>query len=196
MKHQKGILFVISGPSGCGKTTLCRKLLKRKPGLVRSVSLTTRPPRKQERQNRDYTYITKEEFEKEIEKKSLLEYAEIFGSYYGTPKKPVSAALKKGKDVILSIDIQGAAQIHKAFKKAVLIFILPPAFDDLKKRLIKRSSDSTGQIRKRLRTARREIKTAGTYDYVVINDDMKKATDSLIAIVAVERLKAKRRKTP
>lgn len=184
----------MSGPSGCGKTTLCRRLLRRDPNLVRSISLTTRLPRRDEKRNRDYIYITKEEFRKEVKRRGLLEHALVFGNYYGTPRKFVSNALNKGKDVILSIDVQGAAQIRRVFKEAVLIFILPPTFDDLKNRLVKRSSDNNKQVAQRLRIAHREIMLAATYDYTVVNDKMEKATGDLISIITNIRGRAKKRR--
>jgi len=184
----------MSGPSGCGKTTLCRRLLRRDPNLVCSISLTTRLPRRDEKRNRDYIYITKEEFRKEVKRRGLLEHARVFDNYYGTPRESVSNALNKGKDVILSIDVQGAAQIRRVFKEAILIFILPPTFDDLKKRLAKRSSDSDKQVAQRLRIAHKEIMLAATYDYVVVNDNMEKATGDLISIITDIRGRVKKRR--
>lgn len=185
--ERKGIIFVVSGPSGCGKTTLCRRLLRNKPGLVNSISATTRLPRKGERRDIDYTYISEKEFKARAKRKEFLEYARVFDSYYGTPKKRAIDTLKKGKDLLLCIDIQGAAQIKRAFKNAVFIFILPPAFADLKKRLLKRSSDNSAQIRRRLGIARREMLAINMYDYAVINDEMEKAAGTLTAIVTAER---------
>lgn len=185
--ERKSIIFVVSGPSGCGKTTLCRRLLKNKSGLANSISVTTRSPRRDERSDIDYLYISEKEFKAKLRKKEFLEYARVFGNYYGTPKKSVVDTLKKNKDVLLCIDIQGAAQIKGVFKDAVFIFILPPVFGDLKKRLLKRSSDNSLQIRRRLRIARREMRAINMYDYAVINDDMKEAGRRLSAIVTAER---------
>jgi len=151
-------------------------------------------PRRDEKRNKDYVYITKEKFRKEIKRRSLLEHARVFDNYYGTPREFVSNALNKGKDVILSIDVQGAAQVKRVFKEAVLIFILPPTFDDLKNRLVKRSSDSNKQVAQRLRIAHREIMLAATYDYAVVNDKMEKATGDLISIITNIRGRAKKRR--
>jgi guanylate kinase len=177
-----GRLFVISGPSGCGKTTLCEELLKKSPGLLRSVSCTTRPRRKGEKEGTDYFYSTVPQFEKGIEQKRFLEHARVFGNYYGTPKKFVLAKLKRGRNVILNIDVQGAAQIKRAFKEAVLIFIMPPAMKELKKRLVRRSSEDRKEIRKRLRVARREMGAKGAYDFLVVNDKVETAVQELIDI--------------
>lgn len=189
---KKGTLFVISGPSGCGKTTLCRRLLKEKPDLISSISVTTRLPRKGERRNIDYIYITEKEFKKRLKKKGFLEYASVFGNHYGTPNRPVIDALEKGKDVLLNIDVQGAAQIKRTFKEAVFIFILPPAFGDLEERLLKRSSDTALQIKKRLKIAYLELRAIGRYDYAVVNDDMTEAAKRLVAIVTAERSRMRR----
>jgi len=191
VKKEKGLVFVISGPSGCGKTTLCRMLLKENLGLLSSTSLTTRAPRRGERREIDYIYVAEDEFKKGLKDKKFLEYAKVFGKYYGTPKKPVIDAIKKGKDIILSIDAQGAAQIKRAIKEAVLIFILPPSFDDLKKRLLKRSSETASQIKRRLRVAHNELRAMDMYDYAVINDDMKEALNYLSAIILAERCRIK-----
>jgi guanylate kinase len=185
----RGILFVISGPSGCGKTTLGKRLLSRISNLTNSVSATTRLPRKGEKKKIDYIYTTLKRFKQDIKKNRFLEYAKVFGNYYGTPKRFVLEKLNKGKDVLLSIDVQGASQIKKKFPKAVLIFIAPPTFSALKTRLLKRSSDSPQQIKKRLCVARRELKTMCAYDYVIINDKMAKATKELVAIVKAARCK-------
>jgi len=156
-------------------------------GLVNSVSVTTRPPRKGEKRNADYIYVTEEEFTRDLKRGRFVEYANVFGRYYGTPKAPLIKALSKGKDALLSIDVQGAAKIKKIFKGAIFIFILPPTFDDLKARLQKRSSDTPAQIRRRLRIARRELRAIDMYSYAVINDDKKKATDELVAIITAAR---------
>lgn len=189
---KRGIIFVVSGPSGCGKTTLCRRLLRNEPGLVNSTSVTTRLPRKGERRDIDYVYITEDEFKTRLKNREFLEYASVFGSHYATPKRPVTDALKKGKDVLLSIDVQGAAQVKRIFKDAVLIFILPPAFSDLEKRLSKRSSDSSAQIKRRLKIAHDELRAINMYDYAVVNDNMREATRRLTVIVTAERNRIRR----
>jgi guanylate kinase len=188
-KRKKGTLFVISGPSGCGKTTLCNRLLSSKLGLVRSVSATTRQPRKGERNNIDYIFTTKERFLDDASKNSFLEHAEVFGNYYGTPRSFVMRNINQVKDVLLSIDVQGAAQIKKAFKDAVLIFIMPPTLKALKSRLKKRASDSKSQISKRLHTACSELEAIDRYDYVVVNERIQKAAADITAIIRSVRHK-------
>ncbi|NQT91030.1 MAG: guanylate kinase [Candidatus Omnitrophica bacterium] len=184
-----GTIFIVSGPSGSGKTTLCKGLLKKRRSMLSAPSMTTRAPRKGEKKNIDYIFVSETEFKKQLKEGGLLEHAVVFGNYYGTPKKPIADALKQGKDVLLSIDIQGAAQVKKAFKAAVLIFVLPPTFTDLKERLLKRSSDTAEQIRKRLRKARQELKAVDAYDHTVVNDDIKKAVERLYSIVAAATTK-------
>ncbi|NQT95448.1 MAG: guanylate kinase [Candidatus Omnitrophica bacterium] len=191
---REGILFVVSGPSGCGKTTLCKNLISRRLGLVHSVSATTRAPRKNERANVDYIYMTEIEFAKAVEKKEFLECAKVFDNYYGTPKQFVLEKIKTGQDVILSIDVKGASQIKETFKAAVLVFIMPPTFKDLEKRLSKRASEDTTEIKKRLNIAHAELKSVNKYDYIVINDDIGKATDKLVAVIKTERSRIERRR--
>jgi len=182
-----GTLFVVSGPSGCGKTTLCDKLLRTKLGLVRSVSVTTREKRGKEKNNKDYSYISIAGFKRQLAKGMFLEHAEVFGNYYATPRRFVERNLNINQDVLMNIDVQGAAQIKSKFKQAVLIFILPPTMEALKARLRKRSSDTTAQIRKRLVIARRELAAIKIYDYVVINDKIDKATCQLASIITAAR---------
>lgn len=191
MTKKKGKLFIISAPSGCGKTTLCNSLLKRMPGLTRSVSLTTRPPRENERNGRDYFFVTKKEFEKKVKRKNLLEWAVNFGSYYGTPKAKVLRLLQKGKDVVLLIDVKGAMKVKKLYAKGVFIFILPPSISDLRRRLRKRKTDSSREISKRIKIAKREISYLPKYTYTIVNDNLKKAIDRLKAIIIAERCKVK-----
>jgi guanylate kinase len=182
-----GRLFVVSGPSGCGKTTLCAKLLQRDTGLVRSVSVTTRKPRGNEQRNKDYIYISKAEFKRRLQKGMFLEYAEVFGNYYATPKSFIYKTIKRGKDILLNIDVQGAAQIKNSIKTAVLIFIVPPSMKVLKQRLMGRLTDSHMQIQKRLAIAAQELGTINQYDYYVVNDKLKEAIGQLKHIIAAAR---------
>ena len=184
-----GKLYVVSGPSGCGKTTLCAKLLKKELGLTRSVSVTTRIPRAGEKRNRDYIFNTKELFLKDVKNKRFLEYAKVFGNYYGTPKKFVLEMLKKNKDILLNIDVQGAAQIKRNFKEAVLIFILPPSLKVLYKRLQTRSTDTKKEVEKRLEAAEKELNAVNVYDYIVLNDKLSAATKDIVAIIKADRCK-------
>lgn len=183
-----GKLFVVSAPSGTGKTTLCNKLLKeRLPNLVKSISVTTRKSRQGEINGIDYEFISKEEFLKRKRKGAFLEHAKVFGNFYGTPKRFIVDNIKKGKSVLLSIDVQGAMQIKKKMpKKTVFIFVMPPSFDELKRRLQKRSTDNRQQVAKRLRLARKEISCVDRYDYVVLNDKVTKALKRLKAIINLE----------
>jgi guanylate kinase len=191
MAKKKGKLFIISAPSGSGKTTLCQKLVKRMPYIVRSISLTTRPPRKGEKEGRDYYFVTRQEFEKQKRRKNLLEWAKNFGYYYGTPKDKVLKLLAGGTDVILAIDVKGAMKIKKLYPKGVFIFILPPSMPELRNRLRKRRRDISLEIDKRMKVARRELSYLPRYTYAVVNDNLKKATDRLEAIITTERGKIK-----
>ena len=186
---KRGKLYVVSGPSGCGKTTLCAKLLKKELGLTRSVSVTTRIPRAGEKRNRDYIFHTKEFFLNDVKKKRFLEHAKVFGNYYGTPKKFVLEMLKKNKDILFNIDVQGAAQIKRNFKEAVLIFILPPSLKVLYKRLQTRSTDTKKEVEKRLKIAEKELKAVNVYDYIVLNDKLSAATKDIVAIIKADRCK-------
>ena len=190
-KHLKkrGKLYVVSGPSGCGKTTLCAKLLKKDLGLTRSVSVTTRIPRAGEKRNRDYIFDTKELFLNDVKKKRFLEHAKVFDNYYGTPRKFIVDTLKKNKDVLLNIDVQGAAQIKNNFNEAVLIFILPPSLKALYKRLQNRSTDTKKEVKKRLEVAGKELNAINMYDYIVLNDKLSAATKDIVAIIKADRCK-------
>ncbi len=184
---RNGILFIISAPSGSGKTTLCNKLVHSLTGLSRSISMTTRPPRNGERDGTDYIFIEKEEFIKRQKKNEFLESAKVFGEYYGTPKRYVKHLLKKGQDVLLSIDVQGAMKIKKLKAKSVYIFILPQSMSQLRERLMHRSTDSKKEIAKRLSIAKKELSYLPRYDYVVINNILESALENLRSIVIAER---------
>ncbi len=188
---KSGRLFIVSAPSGTGKTTLVERLLRRKKRLIRSVSVTTRLPRRGEKDGRDYYFVTKKEFLRRRRKGEFLEWARVFGQYYGTPKKFVEEAIGKGKDVIACLDVQGATQVKKKWPRANLIFILPPATEELIQRLNKRKTDSTRQINKRIKMARWEMYQARGYDYRIVNDQLSKAVESLRSIVDVRQKKEK-----
>jgi len=189
MAKRKGKLFIVSAPSGSGKTTLCERLIKRMPHIVRSVSFTTRLPRKNEKDGRDYIFVTKKEFEKEIRRKNLLEWARNFGYYYGTPKDRVLKLLARGTDVILAIDVKGAMKVKRLCPKGIFIFILPPSMAELRNRLKRRKTDGYSEISKRMQAAIREFSYLPKYTYSVVNDNLEKATDKLEAIVMAERCK-------
>ena len=182
-----GRLFIVSAPSGTGKTTLVGHLLRRNKRLVRSVSVTTRPLRKGERQGRDYYFVTKEEFLRRRRRGDFLEWAAVFGHYYGTPRRFVEEKIIRGKNVIACLDVQGAKQVKKKWPEAVLIFILPPKIKDLLERLKKRRTDSAQQIRTRLKIAKWEISQKKLYDHEVINDRLSRALKVLSAIVRTEK---------
>lgn len=192
--RKKGILFIISAPSGSGKTTLCTRLVESVEGLYRSISMTTRSPRPGEKDGMDYIFIDKEEFIKRQKKKEFLEWANVFGEYYATPKKYIMHMLKKNSDVLLSIDVQGAMKIKRLGREACYIFILPPSMKMLKERLINRSTDTERAVKDRLKVARREISYCHKYDYIVVNNRLESALDSIRAIITAERCRTWRRK--
>lgn|SRR5579885_678599 len=180
-------VFIISAPSGSGKTTLVERLLRDVPGLHFSVSYTTRQPRGQEQNGREYCFVTREQFEQMIQHNDFLEWAEVFGNYYGTAKHFLDDARRMSKDLLLDIDVQGARQVKETIREAVSIFILPPSRDILETRLRKRSEDSEEVIRKRLRTAGNEVYGYEQYDYILINDQLEGSAERLKAIVLTER---------
>ena len=192
-EKKTGNLIVISGPSGAGKDTVVKKLLETNSNIELSVSMTTREPRKGEKEGVDYFYVSNEEFQKQIDEGNLLEYANVFGSnYYGTPKDKVLNNIKKGKDVILVIDIQGAIQVKEAMPESIFIFIMPPSMKELKKRLIERDTESSEKILERFKTAYKEINEATKYNYVVINDQVEKAAKKIECILEAEKCRVDR----
>jgi guanylate kinase len=187
-----GILFIISAPSGSGKTTLVDALRQYVPNLDFSISYTTRQPRGSEQQGREYHFIARAEFEEMIRKGEFLEYAEVFGNYYGTAQSVLADAARRGNDVLLDIDVQGERQVKRKMPDAVSIFVLPPSRAELESRLRKRSIsenvNSEEVIRRRLDTARKEIENYPNYDYILINDRLEQSVDELQAIVLGERI--------
>lgn len=191
---RRGLMFVLSSPSGAGKTTLTRLLVQKEENIDLSISVTTRPRRPSEVDGVHYHFLTREEFEKMRDAGELLEWAEVHGNYYGTPAKPVEKALAKGKDVLFDIDYQGTRQLYKkAASDVVSIFVLPPSITEMKKRIRRRATEDNAAIRKRLETAKQELKRWGEYDYVVINDDLDAAFADIHAILSAERMKRVRR---
>ena len=187
MIKRRGLLIVVSGPSGAGKVTICENLLRTKEYIHPSVSTTTRKPRTGEVPGVDYNYISKEEFEKKIENDDFLEYAQVYDNYYGTPREFVIEKLAKGEDVLLEIDIQGALQVRNKFPEGVFVFILPPSMKELKNRIINRGSETKESLEKRFTSAFKEIKFLKKYDYFIVNDKVKKATDTLVSIIEAEK---------
>lgn len=180
-------VFIISAPSGSGKSTLVDRLLKDLGGLRFSVSYTTRNSRGIEQNGREYYFVSRGEFEAMIEQDALLEWAEVFGNYYGTARRFLEEARQHGQDLLLDIDVQGAAKVRGRIPGAISIFILPPSRAEMEARLRKRGQDSEEVIAKRLRDARREIQNVGQYDYVLINDQLDRSAECLCAIVVSER---------
>ena len=178
----KGRLFVISGPSGTGKGTICKELIK-DDKIRLSVSMTTRKPREGEVHGVSYYFATKEDFLQKIDAGGFLEYAEVFGNYYGTPKMEVLELLDKGMDVLLEIDVQGALQIKDVYPEAVLVFILPPSMEELRARLTGRATETQDVVERRLGEAAKEISYVKQYDYAVINDDLDEAIDNVKMVI-------------
>ena len=192
--QRRGLLLVMSSPSGAGKTTLSRRLLAKDPTITMSVSVTTRSPRPGEVDGKDYHFISHEEFRRLRDRDDLLEYAEVFGNFYGTPKRLVVEALQAGRDVLFDIDWQGTQQLAQAMEDdLVRIFILPPAAEELRLRLIKRAQDSASTVAKRMAKAADEISHWPEYDYVIVNEDIETASRQIDAILTAERLKRRRR---
>jgi len=176
----KSKLIVVSGPSGSGKTTVCRGLLKKIPGLQRSISYTTRPKRPGEKNGKDYFFISRNDFENRIKENRFLEYAVVFGNYYGTDKDWV---LSQKTNILLSIDVQGAAQIKKNYPNSVLLFLMPPTMKALEERLKIRATDKQDEISKRLDKAKEEIAQAPNYNYTIINDKIEETVERIKAII-------------
>ncbi|GLI50320.1 guanylate kinase [Tepidanaerobacter syntrophicus] len=191
---EKGLLIVVSGPSGVGKGTLCNALVKNIDNLFISISATTRPPRTGEVNGVNYIFMNQENFEEKIEEGQFLEWAKVYNNYYGTPKEFVVEKLKEGKDVILEIDIQGAAQVKKNCPNGVFVFIAPPSLEELRKRIINRGTDNEESINLRLKSAKEEMRASFDYDYVIINDDLDKAVLKLQSVILAERCKVSRNK--
>jgi guanylate kinase len=179
-----GQLVIISGPSGVGKSTICGKLVERLDNVYLSVSTTTRPIKPGEQNGRDYWFVSRDEFERQLIAGNFLEYAQVFGNFYGTPKDKTETALKQGKIIILEIDVQGAVQVKKLYPDAKLIFILPPKHTELEKRINGRGRDEEKDIKKRLAGAGVEIAAAWRYyKYMVINDDLDQAVNETVEII-------------
>jgi guanylate kinase len=188
----RGQLFIVSAPSGTGKTTLVERLVQGAPGLRMSRSYTSRPARSGEQDGVDYNFITREQFEKMVHEGQFLEWADVFGNYYGTAAADTEALLTRGEDVVLVIDVQGARQVRSRGIETIGIFVLPPSAAVLEQRLRGRSKDSEEQIRRRLQVASDEVSEYAQYEYVVINDEIEAAVGRLQAIVGAERARVKR----
>lgn len=187
------MLFVVTGPSGSGKSTIVHHVLSDLRNVQFSVSHTTRPKRSSEEDGREYYFVSDKEFEGMIARKKFVEWAVVHGHYYGTSKKEVEDKRER-KDVILDVDVQGAAQIRKKYKKAVFVFVLPPRFQELKRRLEERGADSPAVIRQRLRDAKKEIREYVHFGYIVVNDRLDKAVLELESIILSARCRLEVRK--
>jgi len=192
--ERRGLLLVLSSPSGAGKTTLSRRLLSRDPSISMSVSVTTRARRPGESDGVDYHFIDRRRFDAMAEAGELIEWAEVFGNGYGTPRAPVERALAEGRDMLFDIDWQGTQQLSQALEDdLVRVFILPPSAEELRERLLMRAQDSSAVVAKRMAAAEQEISHWPEYDYVIVNDDLDASDRAIDAILAAERLKRKRR---
>ncbi len=190
-----GCLFIISAPSGTGKTSLVKALLQADPDLSLSISHTSRPPRAEEINGRDYHFVSEATFRQMLIRGEFLESAEVYGNLYGTSQKWILEAMKSGRDILLEIDCQGAKQVRQIFPQAVGIFILPPSAETLEIRLKKRGQDNIDVIQKRLTAAREEVSHVSEFDYVIINNKLEEALGDLTCIVRAERLRKDRQLT-
>ena len=192
MNKPKGLLLVVSGPSGAGKGTICGLLRKALPDLAYSVSVTTRAPREGEVDGKDYFFKTVSQVKDMIFRGELLEYAQVYGNYYGTPKPYVMGLLNEGRDVLLEIDVQGALQIKKVFPDRVFVFDVPPTLSELRARIYNRGKDTEEVIEKRLKEATHELRYASKYDYIIVNDIAEKAAGRVLTLLEAERYRAGR----
>jgi guanylate kinase len=190
----KGNLIVMSAPSGSGKTSLANRALEEIPKLKFSVSHTTRKPRPGEQDQVEYFFVSEKEFEEMIEQNTFLEHAQVYGNYYGTSRTFVDEQLSVGYDVLLDLDVQGAAQVKKSYPEAILVFVFPPSLEVLKERLKNRGLDDAGVIDKRLRIAKREIKCYTDYQYVIINREIEESLGELKSIIQVSGCRTEKRK--
>lgn len=192
MIRRRGTLFVVSAPSGAGKTTLCREVRERLPDLAYSVSYTTRTPRPGEQDGVDFWFVSEERFRALLSRHEFAEWATVHGNLYGTHATTLEAALAEGRDVLLDIDTQGAAQLRGRHPEAVLVFIVAPSMAELEQRLRERRSDARVEIDRRLARAREEVALWRKYDYLIVNRDVKEALEQLTAIVQAERCRVSR----
>ena len=186
----KGLAFVLSGPSGSGKDTVLARVRERMPELGFSISCVTRPRRGSDKEDGKYRFVSVAEFEAMRKENAFLEHNIFLGNYYGTPRRPVEEALDRGEDIVIEIDVNGAAQIRRSLPEAVSLFILPPSMEVLRARLLGRSTDSPEAAQKRLNEAIREIGCAKDYDYVIVNDDLDRAVEDVCSVIRAARLRS------
>ena len=183
----RGLLIVVSGASGTGKGTVCRKILDDLPEVAYSISATTRAPRPGEVDGKEYYFISRDEFKSWIADGKFLEYAEVYGNFYGTPLNKITERLNRGEDILLEIDVQGALNVKRKFPEGVYIFLLPPSLEELKRRIEGRGTENPESLARRLKNAVAEIKIGLEYDYVVVNDSIDAAAAQIKAILTAER---------
>ncbi len=188
----RGQIIVVSAPSGAGKTSICKKVLKQFPELCFSVSYTTRPPREGEEDGKDYRFISREEFKSRIEEGAFAEWAENYGHFYGTAKDKIDEVLENGQDILFDIDPQGAKQIKQKYEQGVFVFVLPPSIESLRERLMQRVTEADAVIQIRLARAMEDIKEVVWYDYVIINEEIKKSIEILKSIYIAEKNRRER----
>lgn len=186
-KGPDGNLFILSAPSGAGKTTLCKAMLERFPDILYSVSYTTRPPRGNEKNGKDYFFIEKEAFENKLKQGYWAEWANVHGNFYGTSREFINSYLARGRDILLDIDVQGTRQILEFYPMSVTIFIMPPSLASLRIRLEARATDTAAVIERRLRDAEKEIEQRHFYKHIIVNDNLKEATNDLAKILTAYR---------
>ncbi len=191
----QGTLFIISAPSGAGKSTICRKLLGLRKDLRYSISCTTRDPRPGEKNGKHYFFVTKEEFKRKIARHEFLEWAVVHDHYYGTPRHYIEQTVKDGLNLILAIDVQGAAAIRRKMPDSCLIFVAPPSIEALRERMAARR-DHSENIAKRMANSKGELSAVKSYDYLVVNDDLEKAVHQIDCIITAERLRVTRQEIP
>ena len=189
---KKGLLIVLSGASGTGKGTICKELLRREPNIAYSISATTRPPRMGEQDGREYYFCTRETFETMIADGAFLEYADVYGNYYGTPLRPIEERRAAGEDILLEIDTQGALRVMERCPDGTFIFLLPPSLAELRRRITGRGTETEEALAVRLAAARDEIRLGMRYRYAVLNDTVAEATTRVQTILAAERFRADR----
>lgn len=194
MIKRKGLLLVVSGPSGAGKGTICKEILNRRKDIKLSVSATTRKPREGEVDGVNYFFLNKEQFSKMVDNGEFLEYASIYGNFYGTPKSAIIECLENGQDVILEIEMQGARQVKEVYSEGVFIFVLPPSLRELKNRIVGRGTETADEIEKRFSCAFEEIKQIDDYNYFIINKDVDTSVKELEEIISAEKNKVTRYK--
>ncbi len=182
-----GLVFIVSAPSGAGKTTLVREVMRQLPGLQFSVSFTTRLPRPNEKEGEDYHFVSHSVFQKMVERKEFIEWAEVLGNRYGTPRPDLKKLESEGMDLILDIDTQGAKKVKDEIDEPVLIYLLPPSLRALRERLINRGVDTLEMVKFRLSSARKDMEKAGCYHYVIVNDSVEEAVERFKSIIIAER---------